>query len=180
MTAACPSDGADLDIVWTDEVYSRQMASSRRTLVHLEFTSALEMVDFVQLVGDHVTRSMGLDEETVYWISLALRESVINAITHGNRNDSGKRVFVDLETRPRRQGSQLSIRVRDQGDGFDPGELADPLAAENLLKTTGRGILLIRHCMDRVRTQRAPEGGTEIVMVKVIPPPDATRDAAGT
>ncbi len=133
-------------------------------LVHLEFTSAFEMLDFVQVVTEHMGRSVGLDDDARHWVSVAIRESVINAIKHGNRYDAGKHVFVDLETE---QGQPaLNIRVRDQGEGFDPQEVADPLAPENLLKSSGRGIFLIRNFMDHVELRRAPEGGMEIRMTK--------------
>jgi len=134
-------------------------------VVRLEFTSAFEMLDFVQIVSDHMSRGVGLDEEAVHWVSVAIRESVINAIKHGNRNDERKRVFVEFEAATG-TSPELTIRVRDQGEGFDPGELADPLAPENLLKSSGRGIFLIRNFMDDVRLQRAAEGGMEIRMVK--------------
>jgi serine/threonine-protein kinase RsbW len=110
--------------------------------VHLEFTSAFEMLDFVQVVSEHMGRSVGLDEDARHWVGVAVRESVINAIKHGNRNDSSKRVFVDFETEPHAV-PQLTIRVRDEGEGFDPEELADPLAPENLLKASGRGISFV-------------------------------------
>src|SRR5438105_14319767 len=102
------------------------------------------MLDFVQVVSDHVSHSVGLDEDAAHWISVAIRESVINAIKHGNRNDASKRVFVEFETTSE-QAPELTIRVRDQGEGFDPEQLADPLAPENLLKSSGRGIFLIRN-----------------------------------
>jgi serine/threonine-protein kinase RsbW len=100
---------------------------------------------------------------------------VANAIKHGNKNDAGKKVFVEFggtfDT-----ARELSIRVRDQGEGFDPEEVADPLAPENLLKGSGRGIFLIRSFMDEMVLQRAPEGGMEMRMVKRVQPagtPDA-------
>ncbi len=132
--------------------------------VHLEFTSAFEMLDFVQVVTEHLGRSVGLDDDARHWVSVAIRESVINAIKHGNRYDATKHVFVDLET-PQDQ-SELTIRVRDEGEGFDPEEVADPLAPENLLKASGRGIFLIRNFMDHVQLRRAPQGGMEIRMTK--------------
>src|SRR5690242_16025858 len=110
-------------------------------LVHLEFTSAFEMLDFVQVVSEHLGRSVGLDDDARHWVSVAIRESVINAIKHGNRNDATKHVFVDLETHSNGQGHpELSICVRDEGEGFEPEEVANPLAPENLLKSSGRGI----------------------------------------
>jgi serine/threonine-protein kinase RsbW len=138
-------------------------------VVRLEFTSAFEMLDFVQVVSDHVSRGIGMDDDASHWISVAIRESVINAIKHGNRNDASKRVFVEFET-TRTGVPELAICVRDQGEGFDPEQLADPLAPENLLKSSGRGIFLIRNFMDDVRLQRAPEGGMEIRMVKRVQP----------
>jgi serine/threonine-protein kinase RsbW len=134
-------------------------------IVRLEFTSAFEMLDFVQVVSDHVSRGIGLDEDSSHWVGVAIRESVINAIKHGNRNDATKHVFVEFET-ARTNVPELTIRVRDQGEGFDPETVADPLAPENLLKSSGRGIFLIRNFMDDVQLQRAPEGGMEIRMVK--------------
>ena len=140
------------------------MPTSTGQLVHLEFTSAFEMLDFVQVVTEHMGRSAGLDDDARHWVSVAIRESVINAIKHGNRNDAAKHVFVDLETPQGRP--ELHIRVRDEGEGFEPEEIADPLAPENLLKSSGRGIFLIRSFMDSVSLQRAPEGGMEIRMTK--------------
>jgi serine/threonine-protein kinase RsbW len=123
------------------------------------------MVDFVQVVSDHMSHSVGLDEDSSHWVSVAIRESVINAIKHGNRNDASKKVFVEFETTIA-EVAELAIRVRDQGEGFDPEAVADPLAPENMLKSSGRGIFLIRNFMDDVKLQRAPEGGMEIRMVK--------------
>jgi serine/threonine-protein kinase RsbW len=138
--------------------------------LRLEFTSVFEMLDLVQVVSDHVGRDVGLDDDSVHWVGVAIRESVINAIKHGNQNDAGKRVFVDFETGSASGTAELSIRVRDQGPGFDPDHLADPLAPENLLKASGRGIFLIRSFMDDVILQRAPEGGMEIRMTKRVQP----------
>ena len=148
------------------------MAPNGHHIVRLEFSSMFEMVDFVQVVSDHLSHSVGLDEDSAHWVSVAIRESVINAIKHGNRNDATKRVFVEFETNTV-DVRELSIRVRDQGEGFDPEEVADPLAPENLLKSSGRGIFLIRNFMDDVQLQRAPEGGMEIRMVKRVQPASA-------
>jgi serine/threonine-protein kinase RsbW len=154
-----------------------QMTANGQHIVRLEFTSAFEMLDFVQVVSDHLARGVGLDEDSLHWVSVAIRESVINAIKHGNRNDSSKRVFVDFEAAPETV-PELTIRVRDQGDGFDPGELADPLAPENLLKASGRGIFLIRNFMDQVELRRVPEGGMEIQMIKRVSPQPTTDSVA--
>ena len=134
-------------------------------VVRLEFTSAFEMLDFVQVVSDHVAQTLGLDDDTQHYVGVAIRECVINAIKHGNRSDSRKHVFVEFSA----VDSVLTIRVRDQGEGFDPDTLADPLAPENLLKASGRGIFLIRSFMDDVQLRSAPEGGMEVRMIKRLP-----------
>jgi serine/threonine-protein kinase RsbW len=113
-----------------------------------------------------VGRGIGLDDDQVHWVGVAIRESVINAIKHGNRNDARKHVFVEFEISSAPEPPELKIRVRDEGDGFDPEVIANPLAPENLLKSSGRGIFLIRSFMDDVRLDRAPEGGMEIRMTK--------------
>jgi serine/threonine-protein kinase RsbW len=144
--------------------------------IRLEFTSTFAMLDVLQAVSDHICKEVGLDEDSVHWVSVAVRESVANAIKHGNKGDSSKKVFVEFD------GTfgiapELTVRVRDQGDGFDPDEVADPLAPENLLKGSGRGIFLIRSFMDEMVLQRAPEGGMEMRMVKRVQPaaaPDTT------
>ena len=139
------------------------------TSVRLDFRSAFDMLDFVQVVCDHMGRLSGLDDDSLHWVGVAVRESVINAIKHGNGNDERKRVFVEFT--PLHAGPPgISIRVRDEGPGFDPAGLPDPLAPENMLKASGRGIFLIRNFMDEMRLQRAPEGGMEMVMVKRVPP----------
>lgn len=133
----------------------------------LDFDSTFEMLDLVQVVSDHIARLAGLDEEARHWVNVAVRESVINAIKHGNRNDTAKRVHVEftaLEASDTPQG--VVIRVRDEGPGFDPETVPDPLAPENLLKGSGRGIFLIRSFMDEMVLKPAAEGGMEMVMVK--------------
>jgi len=155
------------------------MTANGHHIIRLEFSSAFEMLDFVQVVSDHLARGAGLDEDSLHWVSVAIRESVINAIKHGNKSDASKHVFVEFETGARTALPELAIRVRDEGEGFDPQTVANPLDPENLLKTSGRGIFLIRNFMDDVQLQRAPEGGMEIRMVKRMqqPPADGTLQA---
>jgi serine/threonine-protein kinase RsbW len=152
-------------------------AANGHNIVRLEFTSTFEMLDFVQVVSDHLARGVGLDEDSMHWVSVAIRESVINAIKHGNRSDTTKHVFVEFETGTSADVPELAIRVRDQGEGFDPEQVANPLDAENLLKSSGRGIFLIRNFMEDVHLQRAPEGGMEIRMVKRAQPADGSEPA---
>jgi serine/threonine-protein kinase RsbW len=139
---------------------------SRGNTVRLDFASSFEMLDFVQVVSDHVSRMAGLDEEALHWVGVAVRESVINAIKHGNQNDEAKRVHAEFTPLEAESPRGIAIRVRDEGCGFDPSTLPDPLAPENLLRASGRGIFLIRSFMDEVIVQPAAEGGMEVIMVK--------------
>jgi len=134
--------------------------------VRVDFHSSLEMLDLIQLVSDHIGRRAGLDEEALHWVGVALRESVINAIKHGNCSDVRKRVHVEFTVLQGDAVPGLAIRVRDEGCGFDPSTIADPLAQENLLKSTGRGILMMRSFMDEMTFQRTAEGGMEVRMLK--------------
>jgi len=134
--------------------------------VRVDFHSSLEMLDLIQLVSDHIGRRAGLDEEALHWVGVALRESVINAIKHGNCSDVRKRVHVEFTVLQGDEVPGVAIRVRDEGCGFDPSTIADPLAQENLLKSTGRGILMMRSFMDEMTFQRTEEGGMEVRMLK--------------
>ena len=134
--------------------------------VKLQVHSNFDMLDFVQMVSDRMAHLGGLDEDAVHWIGVAVRESVINAIKHGNREDLEKLVTVEFTFAPTAEPSELIVRVLDQGAGFDPEEIADPLAPENLLKASGRGIFFMKSFMDDVTLKRGSEGGMEVRMVK--------------
>jgi serine/threonine-protein kinase RsbW len=153
------------------------MTVSVPQVVRLQFTSSFDMLDFVQLVTDHVGGRTGLDDDSMHWVGVAVREAVINAIRHGNRSILGKQVFVEFETTASQDAPRLTIRVRDQGQGFDPELVADPLASENLLKSSGRGILLMRSFMDEVQLRRVPEGGMEVCMTKRVRPAGVSEDS---
>lgn len=134
--------------------------------VRLDFLSTFAMLDFVQVATDHIGRIAGLDDEALHWIGVAVRESVINAIKHGNESDERKRVQVEFTPIDGGAPGGIVICVRDEGCGFDPSTLPDPLAPENILKSSGRGIFLIRSFVDELVLRRAPQGGMEVVMVK--------------
>jgi serine/threonine-protein kinase RsbW len=134
--------------------------------VRLDLHSSLEMLDFVQMVSDHIGRMAGLDDDAIHWVSVAVRESVINAIKHGNACDAQKRVHVEFTALDDGRRAGIAVCVRDEGCGFDPAQIADPLAPENILKTGGRGIFLMRTFMDEMTFQRGAEGGMEVRMIK--------------
>ncbi len=139
---------------------------TRGGTVRLQVRSNFDTLDFVQLVSDRMAHLGGLDDDAVHWIGVAVRESVINAIKHGNREDADKLVTVEFTFTPVSDPRELVVRVLDQGEGFDPEEIADPLAPENLLKASGRGIFFMKSFMDDVTLRRAAEGGMEVRMVK--------------
>jgi serine/threonine-protein kinase RsbW len=139
---------------------------TRGGTVRLQIHSSFELLDFVQVVSDRMAQLAGLDEDAVHWIGVAVRESVINAIKHGNREDHGKLVTVEFAMAPIATPNELIVRVLDQGEGFDPEEVADPLAPENILKSSGRGIFFMRNFMDDVTLRRGDQGGMEVRMVK--------------
>jgi len=134
--------------------------------IRLEFDSVFELLDLVQVVSDGVARLAGLDDDTLHWVGVAVRESVINAIKHGNRHDASKRVFVEFALNSLADQAELVVLVRDQGEGFDPDGVKNPLAPENLLSSSGRGIFFMRSFMDDVDIRRTPQGGMEVRMVK--------------
>jgi serine/threonine-protein kinase RsbW len=138
---------------------------TRGGTVRLQIHSNFEMLDFVQVISDRMGQLAGLDDDAVHWIGVAVRESVINAIKHGNREDYGKLVTVEFSFSPPAKPSELVVRVLDEGEGFEPEAVADPLAPENILKSSGRGIFLIRNFMDETVLKKVP-GGMEIRMVK--------------
>ena len=134
--------------------------------VRLDFRSDFRALDFVQVVSDHLGREAGLDDDAVHWVGVAVRECVVNAIKHGNCNDQRKRVRVEFAPLSSESPAGIEVCVRDEGCGFNLAEVPDPLAPENVLKSTGRGIFLIRSFMDEIVLRNAPGGGMELRMVK--------------
>ena len=130
--------------------------------VKLDIPSRFEMLDVVQCVLAHFSVLIGFEEEAAHHMSVAVRESVVNAIKHGSGLDEQKRV----EVRFRPSDKELEISIHDSGKGFDPALVPDPLAQENLLKAYGRGIFFMRQFMDEVVYSFPPEGGTLVRMVK--------------
>ncbi|NLV32276.1 MAG: ATP-binding protein [Acidobacteria bacterium] len=133
--------------------------------IEVIINSALENLELIQTLTDCITDFMRFDEDTAHWIGMSVRESVTNAIQHGNKLDSGKTVDICFAVEPDR----LGVTVRDQGQGFQADSIPSPLDADNLLKPSGRGIFYIRTFMDEVEFRSLPQGGTEVYMVKRIP-----------
>ena len=119
----------------------------------------------VQTVFESLADQVGFDSDSSHWMSVAIRESVTNAVRHGNKMDPSKRVTVRFEI----NGPEFLIYVEDQGGGFDPEKLPDPLAEENLLRANGRGIFFMKSFMDEVVYNFPADRGTQVKMVKKLP-----------
>lgn len=130
--------------------------------------STLDTVNSAEETASQLASEAGFDDEEVMKIAMAVREAAVNAVLHGNAYDPGKKVTVDFE----RTNRELVITIRDQGKGLDLSKIPDPLAPENLLKTSGRGIFLIRSFMDEVEIHPS-QTGTEIKLIKHVHGPAA-------
>src|SRR5512138_757118 len=121
--------------------------------IRMSLSSRFENIELAQHLCGKLLEGREVSEETRHWLLMALREALANAIKHGNRQDLSKRIH-------------LEISIRDEGEGFDPAAVEDPLAPENRLKTSGRGIFYMKTFMDDVRFRKADGGGMEIVLTK--------------
>jgi serine/threonine-protein kinase RsbW len=133
---------------------------------HLAIGSRFENIELVQVVLKDRLRQLWMDEDTQDWVDLAVREALANAIKHGNAQDPEKQVHVDLDI----EADELVIRVQDEGEGFDPDRVVDPLAPENIRRTNGRGILFMKKFMDRIHYGSGPGGGTMVTLRKRVGP----------
>jgi serine/threonine-protein kinase RsbW len=128
-------------------------------------SSTMDSVEEVEAAADQLATEAGLDEEQRFHVAMAVREAAVNAVLHGNEYDPARQIEVSLEN----TGADLIITIADEGRGFDPGKIPDPLAQENILRGTGRGIFLIRSLMDEVHFRQL-HPGTELTLVKHLAP----------
>jgi len=136
--------------------------TTESNIVEMTLESDLNRVEVVEELARRVSTTAGFDEDDQHKIEMAVHESVINAIWHGNKNDPSKQVWLRFQI----FDDRLEIQVRDQGIGFDPSSVANPLKEENLLNVSGRGIFLIRTFMDEYRVKKLEGQGTEVTLVK--------------
>jgi serine/threonine-protein kinase RsbW len=130
--------------------------------IRMSLSSRFENIELAQHLCGKLLDGRDVPEETKHWLLMALREALANAIKHGNRQDTSKRIHLEMDV----VGQNLQISIRDEGEGFDPTAVDDPLAPENRLKTSGRGIFYMKTFMDDVRFRRVEGGGMEIVLTK--------------
>ena len=142
----------------------RENASHVPETVERFLDSTLESVDSAEELAVAVAQRAGLDEDALMQVGMAVRESMVNAVVHGNRYSEHKKVRFSLNS----NGERFTIRIGDEGEGFDFESLPDPLAPENLMRTSGRGIFLIRSFMDEFEMRHLESGGTEVTLVKFL------------
>ena len=127
--------------------------------------STLASVDRGEAVAVEAAGKLGFDADTQQDIGIAVRESLVNAVAHGNRYSAKKKVHFQVWTAPR----GLILEIEDQGKGFDPDEVPDPLEGDNLMRHSGRGLLMIRAYMDELNHTKLQPEGTRVRMVKYLP-----------
>ena len=130
--------------------------------VHLAIGSSFHNIELVQVVVEEALRRLDLDPDDAHWIGIAVREAVANAVKHGNQQNPDKKVEVDFTV----DDDELVIQVHDEGGGFVPEEVDDPLEPENMLKSSGRGIFYMKRFMDEIEYSFRPDGGTVVTLRK--------------
>lgn len=140
------------------------MTFKKRRSFELTIPSRIEEMPAVHHLVDQAVHEYELDEDLAHWIELTISESMINAIQHGNKADPAKTATLKISS----NGDHIEIIVEDQGCGFKLDKIADPTDTANLLKPSGRGILIIRSFMDEVDLSTCEGGGSRLRMVKKI------------
>lgn len=126
--------------------------------------STLQSVDSAEALVVEAAAALGLDEDARMDLGLAIREAMVNAVAHGNQYSAEKQVRLILETR----ADAIKATIIDQGEGFDLNRVPDPTQGENLLRDSGRGLLLMQAFVDEFSVKRTPLGGAEVVLVKYV------------
>jgi serine/threonine-protein kinase RsbW len=138
-----------------------RLPDSTTSRTSLTLASSIESVDLVEKTAEEFAERAGFDEDAVPHIAMAVREAAVNAVMHGNAYNPSKHITAAFEV----NAEELTVRITDEGTGLDPSTLPDPLAPENILRGSGRGIFLIRAFMDEVHF-RLLHPGTELTLIK--------------
>jgi serine/threonine-protein kinase RsbW len=126
--------------------------------------STLESVDRAEEIVVGLAPELGLEEEAAYQLGYAVREAMVNAVVHGNRYSANRMVHLVVGGTE----SGVEVLIEDEGEGFDCAAMGDPLADENLLNQSGRGITLIRAFVDEFFVERMAPLGTRVILRKAI------------
>lgn len=151
------------------------MPANHREAIDVSIPSRTEHLSVVNRVTEEIADHLGLGDEDKNALATAVIEAATNAIQHGNRNDAKKRVSVRFVVTP----AKLEVIVKDQGSGFDPDKVDDPLRPENLLRERGRGIFIIRAYMDQVRFSPQAKKGMSVRLVKYLHTSHSEKEARG-
>lgn len=138
------------------------MALPQTLNAHLIISSRFENIEVAERTLLDLVAQLECGSEDEYWLVTALREALANAIRHGNRQDPDRKVSINFHV----ENNQLTMRVEDEGDGFDPDQVPDPTHPENLLRPSGRGIFYMRQFMDQVNFDTTESGGTAVILVR--------------
>jgi serine/threonine-protein kinase RsbW len=146
-----------------------------KVLLDREYPSTLESVDHAEAEILRAAEDAGFDEDEQHRIGMAVRECMVNAVVHGNRYNRNKKVRVSAEAGE----GKFTIRITDQGEGFEVQEVPDPLHENNLLRHSGRGLFLMGAFMDEVKVRKAGPAdsenpGTEVTLIKILTPPESS------
>jgi serine/threonine-protein kinase RsbW len=137
-----------------------------KDLLDQDYPSTLESVDQAEAEILKAAGEAGFDEDEQHRIGMAVRECMVNAVVHGNRYNRNKRVHVGVSL----EKGQFTVRISDQGEGFEIQEVPDPLHETNLLRHSGRGLFLMGAFMDDVKVRKIVPSGTEVTLVKKVEP----------
>jgi serine/threonine-protein kinase RsbW len=133
--------------------------------IEVTLETVLDSVDLSEEIALRIAGEAGFDDEDCHKIGMSVREGVINAYSYGNRQERGRKIILILELGERK----LIVHIKDEGQNFSLADVPDPLAEENLLRTSGRGIFLMRAFMDEFDIHPGSDGRTELVMSKLLP-----------
>src|SRR5260370_992527 len=145
-TSTLPSSLLSAVDDWHVSIARTALADSTTSRVSFTLDSSLDSVNKIELTAEQAAQRAGFDEDTIAHSAMAVREAAVNAVLHGNAYDPKKHITASFET----TSDALIIRIADQGPGLDMNLIPDPLAPENILRGSGRGIFLIRAFMDEV------------------------------
>lgn len=152
--------------VTDSEINSMPDAANR---IEVTMETLLDSVALAEGITERVARAAGFNDDDCLKIGMSVREGVINAFRYGNQEQRHKKIQLNFEV----LDDKFVVHIVDQGRGFDLHKVPDPLAEENLLKTSGRGIFLMRTFMDEFEVRRTAEGGAELVMAKKLGQPQS-------
>ncbi|MDE3195490.1 MAG: ATP-binding protein [Acidobacteriota bacterium] len=142
------------------------MDTGAKDLIDQKYPSTLESVDVAEAEILNAAGEAGFDEDEQHRIGMAVRECMVNAVVHGNRYNRNKQVHVVVTSAE----GKFTIRIVDQGEGFEVQEVPDPLHDNNLLRHSGRGLFLMGAFMDDMKVRKVSPSGTEVTLVKNVPP----------